>query len=522
MIRLGVVHFNRPGLHPAVLTLLLKRTRSSVAAAQNDMQGVRTFEEIPGPKALPLIGNTWRYLPFIGEYANLGMDGLVNHIREKYGNIAKVTHLHGINDMVFVFDPKDVENLFRNEGAWPRRPGVNSVLYYREELRKDFYNGVDGAFFTQGKKWYDFRSKVNQTMMQPRSSKLYVKPIDEVTNELVDRMRNLRNENGELPENFTEYLMRWALESISVVALDTRLGCLDPDLKPDSETEKMINAVHYLIHAMFELDVKKSFRHFTKRKEWKKLVEVSDFINEVSMKHVRKAMERIKNKVEMDEKELSVLETLLIKNEDPMIATVMALDMMLAGIDTTSNSTAVALHFLATNQDKQEKLFKELESILPSKDQPLTAKNLEDMKYMKACIKESMRISPIVSGTARETQKDIVLSNYLVPKGAMVIVPTKSMCLDEQNFPQPTRFIPERWIKGSEEQQTAHPFVFIPFGFGARMCLGRRFAELEMGILLARVVRNFRLEYDQELKIRSTLINNMISPLNLKLEERPS
>ena len=66
-----------------------------------------------------------------------------------------------------------------------------------------------------------------------------------------------------------------------------------------------------------------------------------------------------------------------------------------------------------------------------------------------------------------------------------------TLSVDEKHFPKPGKFIPERWLKGpngeaSESKQT-HPFVYMPFGFGPRMCIGRRFAEIEIHILVARV-----------------------------------
>lgn len=52
----------------------------------------------------------------------------------------------------------------------------------------------------------------------------------------------------------------------------------------------------------------------------------------------------------------------------------------------------------------------------------------------------------------------------------------------------PTVFKPERWMKENENQEYIHPFASLPYGYGARMCLGRRFADLEMQILLAKVI----------------------------------
>jgi cytochrome P450 len=57
----------------------------------------------------------------------------------------------------------------------------------------------------------------------------------------------------------------------------------------------------------------------------------------------------------------------------------------------TSYSTASALYHLAKNPDKQQKLFQEIHRYLPDKDQPVTSNILNELKYLKACIKESMR-----------------------------------------------------------------------------------------------------------------------------------
>lgn len=66
---------------------------------------------------------------------------------------------------------------------------------------------------------------------------------------------------------------------------------------------------------------------------------------------------------------------------------------------------------------------------------------------------------------------------------------------DDNMFPDSNKYIPERWLKennntGCPSAKTAHPFAFMPFGFGPRMCVGRRFAELELYTLIARYVEN--------------------------------
>lgn len=77
-----------------------------------------------------------------------------------------------------------------------------------------------------------------------------------------------------------------------------------------------------------------------------------------------------------------------------------------------------------------------------------------------------------------------------------------SFSLDEAQFKQNKKFIPERWLKDNNDAQCphakdAHPFAYIPFGFGSRMCVGRRFAELEIEVVVSRIIREFKLEWNQ-------------------------
>lgn len=66
--------------------------------------------------------------------------------------------------------------------------------------------------------------------------------------------------------------------------------------------------------------------------------------------------------------------------------------------------------------------------------------------------------------------------------------------LDEY-FPNAKKFVPERWIKGDPEESHHHPYAVLPFGFGTRMCIGRRVAELEIQQLTIKVLVHIYLNY---------------------------
>lgn len=75
------------------------------------------------------------------------------------------------------------------------------------------------------------------------------------------------------------------------------------------------------------------------------------------------------------------------------------------------------MYHLAQNPEKQDRLRKEVLQYLPTKSSLLTIDSLNSMPYMRAVVKEALRISPVLAGNARQTGRDIVLDGYQVPQG---------------------------------------------------------------------------------------------------------
>jgi cytochrome P450 family 12 len=225
-----------------------------------------------------------------------------------------------------------------------------------------------------------------------------------------------------------------------------------------------------------------------------------------------------------EEREESILEKLLKINKK--VAVVMSADAMLAGVDTTSSALIGVLYCLARNQDKQEKLREELLTILPNKDDKLTPDKMRNMPYLRAIIKEGIRLYPPTSGNIRKAGKDLVLSGYRVPEGTEVVMGLMLSHYDEKQFKKADKFIPERWLKSNTDPECphakdSHPFAYLPFGFGARMCVGKRFAYLEIEVLLTRIIRGYKVEWTslEEMKIKSVLVNIPDGDLKFKFTE---
>lgn len=86
-------------------------------------------------------------------------------------------------------------------------------------------------------------------------------------------------------------------------------------------------------------------------------------------------------------------------------------------ISQTSVAVSSTMYQLSQNKDKQEKLYEELKKALNTKDSRMTPSILEQLPYLKACIKETLRMYPVVLGNGRSLQSDAVIGGYHVPKG---------------------------------------------------------------------------------------------------------
>ncbi|CAG0904012.1 unnamed protein product, partial [Cyprideis torosa] len=313
-------------------------------------------------------------------------------------------------------------------------------------------------------------------MMRPRSAMLYLDAISDVCDSFMTHVAHLLDEKQETPEDFQYELYKWALEAISVVALDTRLGILDINHKPGSEADQMIDATNKMFDKLAHLEFAPfPFWRFLPTKTWREFKAAADIFTRVGQKYLREAEERVKRKLALyDEgqthQELTVLETMLTNPDlTPGNVLVMALDMLFAGIDT-------------------------------------------------AVVKESMRLDPIATGTQRVMPQDAVIRGYLVPKGTSVFPFTFATRMNPKYFPEPEKFLPERFLRSGPKELSAPAFSYLPFGHGVRMCIGRRFAEMEMWILLSKLLRKYRVEWHYgELGMVSRMVNLPDKPLPFRL-----
>lgn len=106
--------------------------------------------------------------------------------------------------------------------------------------------------------------------------------------------------------------------------------------------------------------------------------------------------------------------------------------------------------------------------------------------------------------TTRMCTEDCMLKDLKVPKGIFVTIPIYSIHMDPKYWPNPDKFDPERF--SPEAKQSRDPYAYMPFGHGPHNCIGMRFAQMEMKLVLARILKKYSLQAAQDTKIPPEVI----------------
>ncbi|KAH8803375.1 benzoate 4-monooxygenase cytochrome P450 [Xylogone sp. PMI_703] len=166
--------------------------------------------------------------------------------------------------------------------------------------------------------------------------------------------------------------------------------------------------------------------------------------------------------------------------------------LMNAGSDTTAIALANVLYYLVKNPSKLTKLREEVAPVFSDGSSIAPYSKVKNLPYLKACLDESLRITPPVSfGLLRRTPPEgAMIHDQFVPGNTVVSVAAYVAHRDPTIFPQPDEYRPERWIEDEEKAKEMRNY-FIPFSTGARGCIGRNISYLEQHVLIATLVHRY-------------------------------
>ncbi|KAF4208757.1 hypothetical protein CNMCM8927_008706 [Aspergillus lentulus] len=162
-----------------------------------------------------------------------------------------------------------------------------------------------------------------------------------------------------------------------------------------------------------------------------------------------------------------------------------------AGSDTTAIALTHALYYLIKTPHAMATLRKEVAGAF-SEEPTARYASVKNLPYLKACLEESLRLSPPVSrGLERRTPpQGMRIMGEQIPGNVGVSVPVYVAHRDPAIFPEPELYRPERWLE-SEEKAKQMREAFIPFSTGARGCIGRNITMIEQQLVIATLVHRY-------------------------------
>lgn len=171
-----------------------------------------------------------------------------------------------------------------------------------------------------------------------------------------------------------------------------------------------------------------------------------------------------------------------------------AMTIFLAGHETTANALTWAGVLLSTHPAVWLKLREEVVRVLGTRAPTLA--DLPALPYALQIFKETLRLYPPAYIFGRQALRDVTLGALNVPRGTVMVVCAYALHRNPAIFPDPERFNPDRFTP--EFEAGLHKYAYLPFGGGARVCIGNQFALMEGQLVLATLAQRVKLELLQQ------------------------
>lgn len=167
------------------------------------------------------------------------------------------------------------------------------------------------------------------------------------------------------------------------------------------------------------------------------------------------------------------------------------LTMIIAGHDTSTALLSWALYLLSIHPEVQARAQAEIDSVLG--DNPPELAHVGQLRYLDQVVNETLRLFPPIHLGQRIAARDLDFQGHRIAAGQRVLYSIYLSQRDPRYWDKPADFCPDRFAPEYSRQQM--PYTFQPFGGGPRNCIGMAFAQVEVKVVLARILQHFALGF---------------------------
>jgi cytochrome P450/nitrite reductase/ring-hydroxylating ferredoxin subunit len=432
----------------------------------------RRIDDLPGPRALPLLGNA---LELDVPRLHLVIEGWAR----EFGPIFAM-RVPG-RRMVGVSDPALIEQVLRARPETYRRDDRVEPVF--EEL------GVGGVFSAEGAAWRRQRRLAMEALAHKNLRGFYP-TLASVAERLRARWSAAADAGAEV--DIQDDLMRFTVDVTTELVFGRDLDTLrggDDVIQRHLELvfptfARRLNAIAPYWRLVRLPADRRVERALAALREWLRglIVETRAALAKDTARAPRNFLESML--AARDEEGRPFSDDAIFGN---------AMQMLLAGEDTTANSLAFAVHLMCDEPDEVRAFRVELDGALDGAPVPRTIEIALRLERAAAIANEAMRLFPVAPLNFLTANHDATLGDVEIPKGTGVIVIGRPAATDERHFAAAREFRPRRFLEPA--RGAAHDAaVLLPFGSGPRICPGRALAMLEMRVVLATLYATFDVE----------------------------
>lgn len=437
----------------------------------------RRLESIPGPKGYPLIGIGFQ-LP--SKPATVFREWALN-----YGDIFKIRV--GWYNWVVINTPEAVREILEKQA-------VHTSSKAPSPMSHDIVTGGNRMpTMPYGNQWRALRTAVRQMTTVPATSTFIPSQVFEAKQLFYDLGTDNENQR-----NFYQHMRRYALSIIMTNTFGTRVKTLDdPAAQKAIQTQAILRRTSR--PGAFIVDDVPLLALLPK---WlwpgrKDAENAANQVRDIKMELWKQLGEQVTSGKaphcyarEIYERKESWYAQGLTEEKLVWLTT----GLVEAGFETTAATLNSLVLHLAVNKSVQDKAHAELMNIVGADRLP-TFEDIESLPYIRACVKEMMRINPLIApGVRHYAEQDLVYKNHIIPKGTVLITNTSFLHYDPSRYDRPFEFMPERYLNhslySSEYAAMSDPAKRDHFTFstGRRTCPGARLAENSLYIALAGIL----------------------------------